>query len=119
MLTDPQSVTVAGTAISLPRTGENGTLADYTSADGLTSLRVQQSINKSTRRTSILLRTTKVAADAITGLNSRITSTISANVTSPLDGFSALELKDQFVALATLLTATSGSTMLRVLGGEK
>lgn len=119
MLADPQSITVGGSTISLPRTGVNGNLADYTSADGTTSLRIQQSTTKNTKRTSIVLRTAKIAADPITGVNSRVTATWSATCTQPLDGFSVTELKDQLVGLATALTASSAAMTTKVLGGEK
>jgi len=119
MLADPQSVTVAGTAISLPRTGLSGTTADYQSADGTTSLRIQQSTSRNQKRTSAVLRTAKVAADPITGLNSRVTATWSITCNQPVDGFSVTELKDQLVALATMLTASSAATTVKILGGEK
>lgn len=119
MLADPQSVTVAGNAISLPRTGVNGNLADYMSADGTTSLRIQQSTTRNTKRTSVILRTAKIAADPITGLNSRVTATWSVTCSQPLDGFTITELKDQLVGLATALTASSAAMTTKVLGGEK
>lgn len=119
MLADPQSVTVGGTAISLPRTGVQGNLADYTSADGVTSLRVQQSSTASQKRTSVVLRTAKIAADPISGINSRKTATVSITVNQPIDGFTVTELKDQLVALCTLLTASSAATAIKILGGEK
>lgn len=119
MLADPQSVTVNGVAISLPRTGVNNNLSDYSSADGITSLRIQQSLTSSTKRTSVILRTAKIAADPISGLNSRKLATISVTVTAPLDGFTITELKDQLVGLATALTASSAAMTTKVLGGEK
>lgn len=119
MLADPQSITVAGTTVSLPRTGIAGQSADYTSADGLSSLRVQQADGKNSRRTSITLRTNKIAADPLTAVNRRLSAAVSVTVNAPLDGFTVTELKDQIVALATLLTASSAATAVKILGGEK
>lgn len=119
MLADPQSITVGGTTISLPRTGVTGNLADYTSADGVTSLRVQQSTTRTVKRTSVTLKTAKIAADPITGINSRITATWGISLIQPLDGFTVTELKDQLVGLANVLTASSAATAIKILGGEK
>jgi hypothetical protein len=119
MLSDPQSVTVSGSTISLPRITEVAGYADYQSADGVTSLRISQSGNNSTKRASIALRTAKIAADPISGVNSRKTSTVSVNVTKPLDGFDVAELTAQLVGLASLLTASSAAIATRIISGEK
>lgn len=119
MLADPQSVTIAGTAVSLPRTGVNGTSADYTSADGAVSLRVQQTTNKDQTRTIVSLRSNKIAADPLTAVNRRLSSVVTVSFTNPVDGFTITELKDQFVGIATALTASSAALTTKILGGEK
>lgn len=119
MLADPQSITLAGTAVPLPRTGVNGTFADYTSADGALSMRVQQTTSQNVRRTHISLRSNKIAADPLTAINRRLSSVVSVSISGPLDGFTVAELKDQVVALATALTASSAATTIKILGGEK
>ncbi len=119
MLTDPQSVTVNAVPISLPRVGLTSTQGDFSASDGTTTLRVIQSATRTTKRTSVILRTAKIAADPITGLNSRVTANWSCTLTQPLDGFTLTELKDQLVGLATWLTASSAAATTKVLGGEK
>lgn len=119
MLADPQSITIAGSAVSLPRVGINGTSADYSSADGALTLRVQQSTSKDSRRTSISQRSNKIAADPLTAVNKRVSSTVSVNVVAPLDGFTVAELKDQLVGLASALTASSAALATKILAGEK
>ncbi len=119
MLTDPQSITVGGTAIPLPRTGSDRTSADYTSADGNTQLRVQQTSTATTRNSLISLKTNKIAADPITAANSRKSQLITISFRGPIDGFTLTELKDEFVGLVTALTASSGALTLKILGGEK
>ncbi len=119
MLTDPQSVTVAAVPISLPRTGVDKSSGDFTSADGLTQLRVAQAINSTTRRTTVSLKTNKIAADPVTAVNSRKSAIWTISCNAPLDGFTIAELKDQFVGLATTLTASSAALTTKVLGGEK
>lgn len=119
MLADPQSVTVGGSTISLPRTGSDKTSADYTSADNLSQMRVVQATTNSTRRTTISLKTNKIAADPITAVNARKSSIWTISNNSPLDGFTITELRDQLIGLANALTATSGALTTKVLGGEK
>lgn len=119
MLADPQSITIAGTTISLPRTGVAPSYADYSAPDGATSVRVSQSQSKNQRRTSVALRVNKIAADPLTAVNQRVTSTTSVNINVPVDGFTIQELTDQLVGLATLLTASSAAIAKKVLGGEK
>jgi hypothetical protein len=119
MLADPQSITVAGTAISLPRVGADKTSADYQSADGNSQLRVSQTGNGSTRNTVISLRTAKIAADPITAVNARKSQLITISFRGPIDGFSITELKDEFIGLTNALTASSAAVLLKALGGEK
>jgi len=119
MLADPQSVTVGGATISLPRTGIDKTSADYTSGDATSQMRVAQTTNSSTRRTTVSLKTNKIAADPITAVNSRKSSIWTISCNAPLDGFTVTELKDQLVGLAAALTASSAALTVKVLGGEK
>jgi hypothetical protein len=119
MLTDPQSVTVGGSTISLPRTGADRGSADYTSADGLSQLRVVQTVTNANRRTSISLKTNKIAADPITAVNSRKSDLWTITNTAPLDGFTVTEIRDQLIGLANALTASSGALITKILGGEK
>jgi hypothetical protein len=119
MLADPQSVTVGGTAISLPKTGSDRGSADYSSADGNSQMRVAQTVNSSTRRTTISLKTNKIAADPVSAVNSRKSSIWTISNTAPLDGFTITELRDQLIGLANALTASSGALLTKILGGEK
>ena len=119
MLADPQSVTVGGTAISLPLTGSDRGSADYTSADGNSQLRVAQTINGSSRRTVISLKTNKIAADPVTAVNSRKSSIWTIANVAPLDGFTVVEIRDQLIGLANSLTATTGALTSKIVSGEK
>jgi len=119
MLADPQSVTIGAATVSLPRTGINGTSADYTSADGAVSLRVQQTTTKDQKRTVISQRSNKIAADPLTAVNRRLSSIISVSITNPVDGFTVAELKDQLVGLANALTASSAAMATKIISGEK
>jgi hypothetical protein len=115
MLTDPQSLN----SVSLPRTALNGDSATYTSADGALSMRVQQVKGRDRTRTIVSAQSNKIAADPLTAVNQRVSAIASVTITSPPTGFTSTELKDLFVGLSTLLTASSGATLIKVLGGEK
>lgn len=119
MLADPQSITVGGSTISLPKTGGDKVSGDYTSSDGVTQMRVSQTISSSTRRTTISLKTNKIAADPVTAVNSRKSSIWTISNTSPIDGFTIVEIRDQLIGLANKLTATSGALITQTVGGEK
>lgn len=119
MLTDPQSITVNAVPISLPRTGADRGSADYTSADGNSQLRVAQTVNGSTRRTTISLKTNKIAPDPITAVNSRKSSIWTISNNSPLDGFTVTEIVAQLNGLAAALTASSGALAAKIVAGEK
>jgi len=119
MLADPQSITVGGSTISIPRTGVDKTSADYQSADGNSLMRVAQTTNSTTRTTVLSLKTNKIAPDPITAVNARKSQIITITARGPIDGFTVTEIKDQLVALATWLTASSAANAIKVLGGEK
>lgn len=119
MLTDPQSITVNGVAISLPRTSEVGNYADYTASNDSASLRILQSKSGKTRRTAVVFRQNKIAADPLTAINQRIASQVSITFTSPIDGFTITELANQFLGLSSALSASSAANLVKILGGEK
>jgi hypothetical protein len=119
MLADPQSITVGAATISLPRTGADKGSADYTSADGNSQLRVAQTTNSTSRRTTISLKTNKIAADPISSINARKSNIWTISNVAPLDGFTVTELRDQLIGLANKLTASSGALATQILGGEK
>jgi hypothetical protein len=119
MLPDPQSITVGGTTIALPKTGSDKASADYQSADLTSQLRVNQTINSTTRNTVVSFKTNKIAADPITAINSRKSSIWTISNRAPIDGFTIAELKDELVGLANLLTASSGALAAKILAGEK
>lgn len=118
MLTDPQSATLGGSAVSLPRTSQGTDANVYSSADGLWSLRVGKTISKTSTRFVISVQQNKIAADPVTAINSRKSAVVSVSITRPTDGFSATELKDLYAGLAGQLSATTYAVLLKVLGGE-
>lgn len=115
---DPQSVTIAGVAISLPRisTGANGSV--YQSADGNTRLTISSTLGKRFRRT-IRLQHSKIAGDPlITGTNSQYSMTAYAVVDVPRVGYTLAQQKDVVDALPAFMTASTGLATTKLLGGE-
>jgi hypothetical protein len=120
MLTEPLSITVGATPISLPRIGSDKASADYQSADGNTAIRIAQSQSGGTRRTVASLKTSKIAPDPYTAVNARRTSQVNVTHQGPSDGvFTVSEVKDQIVALANFLIASSGAIATKIISGEK
>jgi len=111
---DPQSVTVSGTAISLPRTSSGTNAGGFTSNDGNNKLSVSHSYGKRTRR-QIRLDFQKIAADPLTSANTRFTGSVYLVVDQPIVGYSVTELQAQIAGfLASLTTAQQ----TKLLGGE-
>lgn len=116
-LSDPQSVTINGTAFSLARVISLEGKSQYNSADGNTRLVVLQS-NGKRKRTAIRLEQTKVASDPLTSINAYADDAVYLMIDRPLVGFSVDEIVKQVTALVALISASSYGLVTRVLGGE-
>jgi len=115
---DPQSVTISGVAISLPRVSSGDGVGSFKSADSLTELKVQHSYGRRTRN-SIRLVSTKISADPfIPAQNVRVSSSVTLTVDHPNNGYTAAELKAIADALVAYLTASSGAKVTQLVGGE-
>ena len=115
---DPQSVTIGGTASSLPRTGQGLSSGTFTKDDRSIVLTVSNQTGKR-RRTTARIDTTKIAADPLmASINVRLSSSVYVVVDAPLQGFTNQELADQLVGLATWLTASTSANAKKMLGGE-
>lgn len=115
---DPQSVTVNGTAISLPRTSSGPDSGTFFSSDRLYSMSVKHTYGKRVRRT-IRLNWAKDATDPLTPLQvSRPSMSVIMTVDSPVYGLSSAEQKYVVDALVAYLTASSGAKVTQLLGGE-
>lgn len=83
MLSDPQSITLSGSASSLPRTSTTQLGAVYSNPDSTITLDVVH--NKGRRnRTTVRLRQDKIAADPLLAtVNRRLSTTAYFGVDSP------------------------------------
>lgn len=116
-LSDPQSVTIAATPISLPRTEQDRTANGYTSADGTVKLTVSHQYGRR-NRSIVRIDSTKISPDPLTDVKQKLSSSVYILIDRPIAGFPATELKDTVVGLSTWLTAASNANLLKVLGGE-
>jgi len=115
---DPQSVTIAGAPVSLPRTGSGVNSGTFTSNDGLVRLTVSSQYGKRTRRT-LRLEHSKVAPDPlISSTNVKYSATVYMVVDTPVTGYTVAQQKELVDAFAAYLAASSGANVTKLLGGE-
>ncbi|DAD50034.1 TPA_asm: coat protein [ssRNA phage Gephyllon.4_19] len=114
---DPQSTTISGTAISLPRVTTGAGTSTYQSADGLVSLTASSSYGKRNRRV-LRLDHAKIAADLYTAENAKFTMSNYIVFDTPSYGYSAAEVLAVWAGFKGTVTATSDLLVTKLLGGE-
>lgn len=119
-LADPQSVTIAGTVISLPRVSQTGSTSVYASADGNTKLTVTSSTGRRARRTARLDHK-KIAGDPLVpATNTTFSMSVFATYDVPPVGYTVAQQKEVGDGLTTWLTSGTGTANIttKILGGE-
>jgi len=118
--TDPQSVTISGTTIPLPRTYAEGAESAYTSADGLVKLSVNHALVKQGRvRRLLRIDHSKLTADPF-----KPSDNVKVNMANyvvfdlPPAGYTNTEILVVYTGFKTLFTATSDALITKLLGGE-
>lgn len=115
---DPQSVTIGGTATSMPRTSNGINSGEFATADGTTHLKVSHSYGKRTRRT-IRIDSSKIAADPFNaGLNNQVSMSVYLVVDVPKQGYTLTEQTNLVAALTAYLAASTNAKTVQLLGGE-
>lgn len=115
---DPQSVTINAVANTLPRTSSGVNSGIFTKDDGNVKLSVQHQYGKRTRRT-IRLDHSKIAADPlISAQNIKHSMSVYMVCDVPITGYTVAEAKQIVDGLTAYLTASSGSKVTQLLGGE-
>jgi len=115
---DPQSVTINAVAQTLPRVSSGTSSGIFQKDDGNVKLTVSHASGKRNRRT-IRLDHRKVAADPLVGsVNINYSMSAYLVVDAPLLGYTVAEAKQIVDALTAYLTASSGSKVTQLLGGE-
>lgn len=116
--TDPQSITISGTTIALPRTSVGVGNADYTSADGLVKLSASNAYGRRTRRV-IRVDHSKITPDPfIPTQNSKVSMSNYIVFDVPPAGYTNTEILAVWTGFKTSVTATSDKLITQLLGGE-
>lgn len=116
---DPQSITIDGTAISLPRT-DFDPAGVFTSTDGTVELRVWHQRTKAGRiRRYYKVTHNKLAADPyVAGVNKPVNMSIQLTVDVPPQGYLVADSKKIIESALAVLTASTGAKLTQFLGGE-
>jgi hypothetical protein len=115
---DPQSVTINGSANSLPRVSSGENKGTFKKDDGTVALSVSHQYGKRTRRV-VRLDHSKIAADPLmASVNVRLSSSVYLVVDTPETGYTVAEAKQIADGLIAYLSASSGARLTQLLGGE-
>lgn len=114
---DPQSVTISGSAVSLPRTSSGTNSGVFSAADSTVRMLISHAYGKRNRRT-VRLEHSKIAADPLTSANTKYSMTAYIVFDVPTVGYTVAEAQAVVAGFTTWLTASSGANVAKVLGGE-
>lgn len=114
---DSQTLTIGTIATILKGIFKEGFKTVYSNADSTVKLALSHVYGRRNRHTA-RLDFAKIAADPISGLNSRVTGSIIVTIDVPKDGFTNEELKNYTLALNKWGSDTAGANTLALLGGE-
>jgi hypothetical protein len=117
-LTDPLSVTIGGTPISLPRTSVGENESEYTSGDGTCQVKVSHTYGKRTRR-MLRIDTSKITADPFRDdENVEVSMSFYMVFDLPPAGYTAAEAKAVADGFRAAIAASSDQMIVKLLGGE-
>lgn len=117
MFSDPQSVTVSGSAKTLNRTSNTETGAKYATADRTYQLSIAHVYGRRHRHTLRLQVDTLTASPLIAGQN--VTQSMSAYLTVDVPpGYDTATAKAVLDGLLANLTASTGANLTKLVGGE-
>lgn len=115
MFSDPQSVTINGSAVSLPRTSNGINTNVYSEADGDLVLTIKQTKTNARNRREVRVADTTTYANPLTGLSTREGLSVYLVIDEPHEGFDNTAIKQVVEGLKAWLTEANQD---KVLGGE-
>jgi len=116
--TDPQSVTISGSTISLPRTNVGNNGSEYLSADGLVKLSANSAYGRRTRRV-LRLDHSKITADPyIPAQNAKVSMSNYIVFDVPVVGYTNAEQLAVYAGFKAAYIASSDALITKLLGGE-
>lgn len=107
MFTDPQSVTVAGVAKSMPKISSKDMSSSYKNSDGTFSLTLSHQVSAQRVRSMVRIDQRAVVADPLTSVNDWETLSFYFVIDRPEVGFSSTQVNDLVAGLKTWLDATA------------
>jgi len=107
MFTDPQSVTVATVAKSMPRITSNGQQSIYVMADETFKLTISHSKPKGRVRSMVRIDQRAIVADPLTSVNDYETLSFYVVIDRPEVGFTSAQVNDLITGLKTWLDSTA------------
>lgn len=114
---DPQSLTIDGTAVSLPRVGSSNSSGTFRSADQTVSLEISHTDNKRIRRLVRLRSSAVVASPLVPNQNVAVSNQVYLVLDQPKNGISPETLVAHVKALAAWLSA--GTNAQKFVTGEQ
>jgi len=119
-LTDPQSITISGTPISLPRIFSSGSESAYTSGDGLVKMSVNHALVKQGRARRLLrIDHSKMTTDPFKPAeNVKVSMACYVVFDLPPAGYVTSDVMAVYTGFKTLFTASSDAVITKLLGGE-
>jgi ABC-type xylose transport system substrate-binding protein len=117
-LSDPQSIKIGASTISLPRTSTESAKSEYTSNDGLTKLTLSTTSGKRKRQV-VRVDVNKIAADPfIPAQNAELSMSFYMVFDRPNVGYTNAEALAAAVGLIEAATASEDSMLKKLLGSE-
>lgn len=116
--TDPQSVTISGTTISLPKVNSLQNGSEYLSADALVRLTAQHSYGRRNRRV-LRLDHSKIAPTLENAsINAKASMSCYLVFDTPVTGYTNADALAVYLGLKTQMAASSDLLITKLLGGE-
>jgi hypothetical protein len=106
MFSDPQSITVAGSAKSLPKILDNGLKSTYQAADMAFKLRIEHTESGQRVQSMVRLDERAIVPDPLTSVNSWQTAGAWIVFNRPVSGFTVTQIQDLVTALCSYMTPT-------------
>jgi len=117
-LTDPQSITISGSTISLPRTNVGSNQSEYRASDGTVKLSLSSAYGRRTRQV-IRVDHNKVSADPyLPAQNSKVSMSCYMVFDRPDVGYTNTEALAIYTGFKGLYTASTDAIITKLLGGE-
>jgi len=119
MLSDPQSVTIAGSTSSLPKLEQRTDTSVYSNVTDSVDLFVTQKVDKQGRRRSTAsLQKSIIVTDPVTGIKSRLPYSVSVGLSYPI-GVAVTDVVALYTAEAAALSASTNALLTKIANGER